>query len=485
MVSDLDQPTELWRPHAGAQERFLRSAAYEVLYGGAAGGGKTDALLFGLLRQTHHPRYRGLFLRQSFPQLREVVDRTFATFPQLGAEWRATEYRWHFPSGSTIELGYCETMKDTVRYQGQEFVEIAYDELGQCADENVWNFLSTRNRASADGLTRFMRASANPGGAGHSWLKRRFVDFCPWDGTPVFVRPGSSLTRAYIPARLKDNPTLMARDPEYIQRLEALPDTMRRQLLDGDWDAGAGMYFNELHEDVHLVQAGALHGLSPWWPVWGAFDWGFAHPWAAGAFTINDDGQFILLDSVHGRRMLPGEIAQRMRRTLPERAMLEVYAGHDCFAKRRAEGGNTPSIAETFLDADIALTHASIERVLGWNVMRHLFQVRRDDTGAILPPKFLIWDTPGNRKTLANLKAAVSDPDDPEDVIKEDANEMGEGGDDPRDMVRYGLSIRAAKGVEPRRERTRTFEPDLDDHLFDPRPDADPEAGFAHLPPGF
>lgn len=244
------------------------------------------------------------------------------------------------------------------------------------------------------------------------------------------------------------------------------------------------MYFNELHEDVHLMRQELR--IAPWWPVWGAFDWGYAHPWAAGAFTMNDDGQFILVDSVHGRRMLPYEIAARIRRTLPVKSVLEVYAGHDCFAKRQAMGVYTPSIAETFGEADIYLTHAAIERVLGWNLMRHLFQVRRDDNGNALPPKFLIADTPGNRKTLENLKSAVSDPDDPEDVLKEDANEMGEGGDDPRDMVRYGLSIRAAKGVEPKVTRERWFEPDIDDHTLDQRPDVDDhEQPFSHLPPGF
>lgn len=480
----MSTPQSIWSPHAGAQTRFLQSSAYEALYGGAAGGGKTDALLYGLLRQTHHPRYRGLFLRQSFPQLREVVDRCHATFPQLGGDWRATEYRWHFPSGATIELGYCESMKDTERYQGQEFTCISFDELGQVPDENVWLYLMSRNRAAADDLYRQMRASANPGGRGHAWLKRRFVEFCPPDGSPVVFKPGSALTRAYIPAKLRDNPTLMARDPEYVQRLEALPDTLRRQLLDGDWDAGAGMYFNELHEDVHLLKAPLA--LSPWWPLWGAFDWGFAHPWAAGAFTMNDDGQYILVDSAHGRRHLPYQIAERITRTLPKKSLVEVYAGHDCFAKRQAMGVYTPSIAETFLDYDIALTHAAIERVLGWNLMRHLLAVRRDDAGTVLPPKFLIADTPGNRKTLANLKNAVTDPDDPEDVLKEDANEMGEGGDDPRDMVRYGLSIRAAKGIQPVTQRERPFAPDLDDHILDVRPDRDdPDQAFSTLPQGF
>jgi hypothetical protein len=482
LVSEVEQYV-LWSPHAGAQQRFLAGAAYESLYGGAAGGGKTDALIYGLLRQTNHPQYRGLFLRQSFPQLREVIDRAHALFPQLGADWRATEMRYHFPSGGTIEFGYCETMADTARYQGQEFTCISYDELGQCPDENVWTFLMSRNRTTAEGLYKQMRASANPGGRGHSWLKRRFVDFCPVDGSSV-IDPRTGLTRSYVPARVADNPTLMARDPEYVARLRALPDVMRKQLLDGDWNAGAGLYFGELTEDVHLMRG--KFALEPWWPVWGSFDWGFAHPFAAGAWTLNDDGQFILIESVHGRRMIPDDIATRVRKSLPKQCFNEVYAGHDCFAKRRAYGGDSPTIADTFLEYDIALTHAALDRVLGWTVMRRLFALPRDDAGNLLPPKFLIVDTPANRKTLANLQSAVSDPDDPEDVLKEDANEQGEGGDDARDMVRYGLSIRAARGTKPVYTRERLFEPDVDDHVLDRTPDVDDaSASFSNLPPGF
>jgi hypothetical protein len=206
MTEDLQLET-VWRPHPGPQTEFLRCREFEVLYGGATGGGKTDALLYGGLRQIGFPTYRALFLRVSFPELREVMDRAHATFPKLGATWNEQRKRWQFPSGATFEFGYCETYVDVQRYQGQEYSYIAFDEVGNIADARVWTFLMSRCRSKEEGLVPMMRASANPGGPGHGWLKRRFVDATD-GGTRVYVDQATELTRRFVPARITDNPTL-------------------------------------------------------------------------------------------------------------------------------------------------------------------------------------------------------------------------------------------------------------------------------------
>lgn len=228
----------LWQPHPGPQTRFLASKAYECLYGGAAGGGKSHALLFGALRQVDHPQYRALILRRTFPELRELMDQALPVFTAIGATWNVSEKRFKFPSGSVVEFGYCETYKDVLQYQGQAFQYIGVDEIGQISEERIWTYLISRNRPTAPGQTLQMRASANPGGAGHHWLKKRFVTPCPHDGTPVEV---DGFSRAFIPAKLADNPTLMENDPAYGERLRLLPDLEYRWLAEGDWDAGAGL----------------------------------------------------------------------------------------------------------------------------------------------------------------------------------------------------------------------------------------------------
>jgi hypothetical protein len=293
----------LWQPHEGPQSVFLASDAYEALYGGAAGGGKSDALLFGGLRQVDHPAYKALILRRTFPELTELMDRAHLVFSQIGGTWNEQKKRYTFPSGATVQFGYCESYKDVLQYQGQQFTYIGFDELGQVAEERVWTYLISRNRAAAPGLVKQMRGSANPGGPGHAWIKRRFISQCPADGatTSVTMRDGSTTTRAFVQAFLSDNPALMEHDPDYGSRLQNLPDLEYKWLALGDWDAGAGMAFGDLNAR-HKIPESAWQGIPDHWTVFGSFDWGFAHPFAFCLFAADEDGTAYLLDSTHGRR---------------------------------------------------------------------------------------------------------------------------------------------------------------------------------------
>ena len=257
----------LWKPHPGPQETFLASAADEVLYGGARGGGKTDCLLYGALRQVHKAAYRALILRRTFPELREVMDRAMAGFKALGGEWSASEKRWTFGSGATVEFGYCENYADATQFQGHEFAFIGYDEIGNLADERAWDFLLSCLRCTDPSIVKMARCSANPGGVAHGWLKRRFIATCPPDGTPVwtsYVLPDGRevwKTRAFVQAKVFDNPTLMENDPGYVAQLMQLPEVMRKQHLDGDWEGGSGLAFETLGETSHMVPRAEV-------PVW-------------------------------------------------------------------------------------------------------------------------------------------------------------------------------------------------------------------------
>lgn len=458
----------IWTPHPGPQTAFVNSTAYEVLYGGAAGGGKTDALLYGPLDQIHIPSCRVLFLRRTFRELREVMDRALAKFRLLGGVWRESEKRWTFPSGATYEFGYCETYNDVFQYQGQEYTEICYDELGQCPEERVWTYLVSRNRATDPKLRRRMRASANPGGPGHVWLKRRFVDAVAsplrehaHDGRELGV---GVLSRAFIPARLSDNPTLDVGDPLYRQRLEMLPEVTRRQLLDGDWSAGEGMALSELNRDIHFVKP---FDVPPHWYQWGALDWGFNHPFYAGWLAADTDGNAYLVESVSGRRLLPREIAQRIMDRVPVKQLRKFVAGHDCWNEVKARGENTPSIADQFREEGILLQKANISRASGLNNMRRYLTYGPDR-----PPRFRIMDTPNNRRVFETLESMVVDPDDPEDALKVDADEYGQGGDDAYDMTRYALAARPLVAREPEGPEPRAFDPEVlqadHDRLYKP-----------------
>ncbi|KKL71093.1 hypothetical protein LCGC14_2098380, partial [marine sediment metagenome] len=435
----------LWRPHPGPQTAFLAAGEFEGLYGGAAGGGKSDALLYGGLRQIRVPVYRALLLRQSFPELRDLMDRAAALFPQLGAVWSEQQKRWRFPSGATYEFGFCATYNDVQRYQGQEFTYIAFDELGNVADERVWTYLISRCRAKEEALVLMMRASANPGGAGHGWLKRRFIDACD-NGARTFTDPGTALTRRFVPARVTDNPTLVKNNPLYVAQLRSLPEMQRRQLLDGDWTAGSGMALSELNRAVHLCD---VFEPPAHWTRFGALDWGFAHPWVFVWLAADEEGNVVCCDTIRGRHHQPREIAERILARLAVDRLLYIHAGHDCWADVRARGENVPTIAEQFQECGILLSQANISRRAGLNNLRRYLAWRGPD-GKDGTPALRFMRTEGNSWLFDQLETMVCDPDDPEDALKINANrDTGEGGDDGYDCLRYAMASRPPPAGPP------------------------------------
>ena len=455
-------PVVVWAPHEGPQTLFLMSHAYECLYGGAAGGGKTDALLADLIEQIHHPQYRGLFLRETFAELREAVDRAGQLWPKLGGEYNQSSTTWTFASGATIEFGYFAEWKHRTRYQGRQFTVIAFDELGNLMEERCWLYLMSRNRAAAPGLVRRMRASANPDGRGARWVKRRFVDVCKPDGTLAKVpdpEGRTPLTRAFIAATVDDNPTLLANDPDYIARLNLLPEDMRRQLRYGDWSIGNASALAELSRVKHLVPA---FDPPDHWPRLAAFDWGYQHRASFGIAAVDERGAVHLLDSLHLFRRQPNEQAVRFRMLLERHGWPAViWAGHDAFHELRSRGDATVTIAEQFMAEGMILAEANIARVAGLNNLRRYLQWMRVGPGGT-PGQPLLWihDTPGNRDLFAALEDLALDPNDPEDVLKVDyvpgALMDGEDtqptvrGDDPYDMLRYLCASRpiTARAIE-------------------------------------
>ena len=273
-----------WSPHQGAQTEFLSRPEFEVLFGGAAGPGKTDCLIAGLTRDIENPNYHGLIIRRTFPQLQEIIDRCYKLYPELGGVYRATDKRWAFPSGALIDLGHMQHEQDKYNYQGKEYHKIGVDELTQFS-ETQYTYLFSRLRTTDSGLTPQILATTNPGGIGHHWVKERFVTIVSPGKT--HVDPKTGLTRVFIPATVDDNPTLFDNDPGYISRLEALPEVEKMRLRHGQWDVFEGQVFPELSQRLHGVEP---FDVPPEWERLCIMDWGYAKPFSVGWYAMDYDG---------------------------------------------------------------------------------------------------------------------------------------------------------------------------------------------------
>ena len=241
----------VFRPNEGPQTDFLAAGELDVLYGGAAGGGKSYAMLVDPLRYAHKSAHRALILRRSMPELRELIDKSRELYPRAfpGCKFREVEKLWNFPSGAKIEFGFLEWDADVYRYQGQAYSWIGFDEITHLPTEFGWNYLASRLRTTDPEIVPYLRCTANPGGVGAQWVKKRYVD--PSEPNETF-QGSDGLSRKFIPARLDDNPYL-AKDGRYEQMLKALPAVQRKQLLEGNWDITEGAAFTEFDIDMHVI----------------------------------------------------------------------------------------------------------------------------------------------------------------------------------------------------------------------------------------
>lgn len=307
------------------QAKFHQASAAEVLYGGAAGGGKSaatrhEAVAFAL----EVPGSRQVIIRRTWPDLnRDMLPKMRLEVPPQLATYNANDHEWRFTNGSVIELGYMANDADVARFQGAEYQRCYVDEAGQHTEYRL-RYLMSRLRAAGDVKARMtalgyepaMRLTANPGGVGHAYLKARFIDPHPhgheWTPEPDAQDPNPG-TRLYIPARVTDNPHL---DASYEQRLDALPEDERRALRDGDWDVYAGMRFGDWRRDTHVIPYDDIADLvRPGAALVRAVgvDYGMDAPFAALWGVKAHDGLVIIYRELYQAGLTPAEQAALIR----------------------------------------------------------------------------------------------------------------------------------------------------------------------------
>lgn len=224
-----------WQPNPGPQTDVLTCFEREILYGGARGGGKTDASQAWLTRWFDNPKLKFLVIRRNADDLRDYMIRAREMWKHFNPEWTRNEVR--LPSGASGFFGHLCDDQAYEKYQGQEFQKVIIEELTHIPNEELYLKLIASCRSTAEGLTPQVFCTTNPGNAGHLWVRRRFVDVAPPGKTfgTVDAR-GVELTRVFIPAKVEDNPILVEKDPGYVSFLESLPKNLRQAWRDGSWD---------------------------------------------------------------------------------------------------------------------------------------------------------------------------------------------------------------------------------------------------------
>jgi len=397
------QEDVIFKANEGPQEDFLAAGETDVLYGGAAGGGKSYAMLVDPLRYAHRSAHRGLIIRRSMPELRELIDKSRELYPKAfpGCKYKEVEKLWNFPSGAKIEFGFLERDADVYRYQGQAYSWIGFDEITHLPTEFAWNYLASRLRTTDSEITCYMRCTANPGGVGATWVKKRYIDPSP----PHESFEGSDgLTRKFIPARLQDNPFL-AHDGNYEKMLRALPPTQRQQLLEGNWDVAEGAAFTEFLPSLHVITP---FEIPVHWERVKGIDYGYASESACIWGAVDpSDGTLIIYRELYRKGLLGTELAEMITdMEMADPFSVQGVLDTACWSRTGTTG---PTIGETLVRAGHKLRRADKNRIQGKIQIHEYLKVMQSGR-----PKIQILNTCPN--LIRELQSIPLDKRNPEDV---------------------------------------------------------------------
>ena len=451
----LDGKEVVFKPNDGPQTEFLAASEQEVLFGGAAGGGKSYALLADPMRYFNNKNFSGILLRRTNDELRELIWKSKELYPRAfpGAKWRERSSAWVFPSGAEFWLTYLERDEDVLRYQGQSFCYIAFDELTQYPTPFPWNYMRSRLRTTDPSLPLYMRATCNPGGPGHGWVKKMFIDpapfntpFCAtdldtgevlkWGKNTLGYDPETPLfMRRFIPARLKDNPHLYE-GGQYQANLLSLPEAERRRLLDGDWNIIDGAAFPEFTISKHVI---APFDIPKSWRRFRSCDYGYASFSAVHWYAIDPAYEtLIVYRELYVSKLTGRDLAHRVLSLERDAGDSVLYGVLDSSVWHQ-RGQTGPSIAEEMISAGCRWRpsdRSSGSRANGKNRLHELLKVRvfEDDAGPKEIPGIQFFNT--CKQIIADLQVIPVDPHGEDDIDDRYTS------DHAYDSIRYGIMSR-------------------------------------------
>jgi hypothetical protein len=449
-------PTDIsiaFEPNEGPQTWFLSATEEEVLYGGAAGGGKSFAMIADPMRYFDNPNFVGLLLRRTNDELRELKWETQKLYKKIWpkAQWKDKDSMWVFPSGAKFWITYLDRDEDVMRYQGQAFTWIGMDELTQYATPFAYTYLKSRLRTADPTLKKClsMRATTNPGGPGHHWVKKMFID--PEVANKAFwatdIETGEVLRypddyanpvlagkplfkRRFIPALLRDNKYLAA-DGVYERSLHGLPENERRKLLEGDWSIVEGAAFAEFNPKYHVRPPFAI---PPSWRRFRAADYGYSSPACVLWFAIDpaDDTLYVYRE-LYGKGMtgvaLAAKVLEMEKDDNVSYGILDSSVWHQ-------RGHYGPSIAEEMIAAGCRWRESDRSkgsRAAGKNRLHELLKVKENVFGEESPGIIFFENC---RQVIADIPSIPTNPDGEDDIDSRYTS------DHSYDALRYGIMSR-------------------------------------------
>lgn len=431
--------TCLWQPQPGPQTALLECPVFEVFYGGARGGGKTESSIGDWLQ--HSSRYGehaiGIFVRRKLTQLAEVIARTKQIFPKLGAKYNEQQKTWTMPGGGRLKFVYLERDSDAEEYQGHSYTRIYVEELTNFPLPGPIDKLRATLRSGA-GVPVGMRLTGNPGGPGHNWVKARYIDPDPrgykvMREETTFELDGETKTvwleRVFIPSKIGDNALLMRNDPTYILRLrQSGSEALVKAWLEGDWSIVDGAYFDEWDASKHVLTLDWLELIPKHSLRFRSFDWGSAKPFSVGWWAVSDGTWGLPTGAIVKYREWYGakspNVGLKMGADLVAQGILEREgAAFNQFGQKVADptervtygaadpaifirnGG--PSIAETMAMKGCMWRPADNKRLPGWE------QVRQRLVGVDGKPLIYFLETcEDSIRTLPVLQHEDTNPED-------------------------------------------------------------------------
>lgn len=367
------------------QQAFIDSQAFETLFGGAAGGGKSyGQLVDGLLYALKYPKSKQIIFRSTFADLEKSLIRTsMDLYPLSIADYNSSKHTWKFKNGSIVDFGYIQYEKDVYQYQSAEYDVIRFDELTHFT-EFMYTYMISRCRG-ANPYPKCIKSSTNPGGVGHNWVKERFIDI----GAPNVIHTckletGETTTRIFIPSLVQDNKFMLTYDPDYIKRLDALPEKERRALKYGDWDIFDGQFFTEFKRDIHVIEP---FEIPKDWYIYFVMDYGLdklAGYWIAVDYNNNA----YVFREVYESNLLVSQARDKIKEMTNEPIYLYL-APPDLWNRHKETGKST---ADIFEEGDITLYKTNNDRIQGWLQMKEWLKPYKDEQGC-MTAKLKIFNT--------------------------------------------------------------------------------------------